>query len=287
MNSIARIITSRDLLAQLRLERQKHKGVFFLMEGASDIKRFEKFVDRANVSVVVCWGKPNVVDTVDMAQQNGDTDVLGFVDADFERVSGKVEENDDLIHSVAHDFDIDVCRTEAADRYLREMAVKQRLAAEGGSDAVVASLMDALRPLSAMRYANERHKLGYSLKRVDLDRFFDGAIIDRDAMVKSVSGGRLSDQQHRVALRAHVDNYAAADIPAEQFTNGHDLIAAMGIALRARLADRAVKQTCRDEVEKHLRLAFDHMDFTKCGLAERISAWQAAEARPPVLRLAA
>ncbi len=287
MNSIARIITARDLLAQLRLERQKHKGVFFLMEGPSDFKRFEKFVDRTNVSVVVCWGKPNVIDTIDMVQQNGDTDVLGFVDADFDRVAGAIEVNDDIVHSATHDFDIDVCHTEATDRYLKEMAVDQRLAAEGGSSVVLASLMDALRPLSAMRYANERHQLGYSLKRVDLDRFFDGTTVDREAMVDSVSGGRFSGQEHRAALRAHVDNYASAAILAEQFTNGHDLIAALGIALRARLADRAWKQTCRDEVEKHLRLTFDHMDFANCGLAGRIAAWQAAEARPPVLRQAA
>jgi hypothetical protein len=122
---------------------------------------------------------------------------------------------------------------------------------------------------------------------VDLDRFFDGAAVDRDAMVSSVSGGRFSGEEYRAALRAHVDNYAGAQIPAEQFTNGHDLITALGITLRARLANRAWNQTCRSEVEKHIRLAFDYMDFTNCGLAGRIAAWQGVEARPPVLRLAA
>lgn len=287
MNSIVRTITPRDLLAQIRLERQKHKGVFFLMEGSSDFKRFEKFSDRSNVSVVVCWGKANVIDTIDMIQENGEVDALGFVDADFDRIVGTVIDNEDIIHSAMHDFDVDLCHTEVMERYLNEMASEQRLASEGGSAAVLLSLMEALRPLSAMRYANERHQLGYSLKRVDLDQFFDGTEIDRDAMINSVSGGRFSGQQFRAVLRTHVDNYASANIPVEQLTNGHDLITAVGIALRNRLADRTWKQTCRDEVEKHLRLAFDYNDFANCGLAGRIGAWQAAEARPTVLRHAA
>jgi len=284
MNSIARNIGPRDIVAELRLLRQKHKGVFFLMEGPSDFKRFEKFVDRSSVAIVVCWGKSNVLNAVDLVQQRGGTDVLGFVDADFDRLMGALAENEDVIHSASHDFDVDLCRTDAMDRYLREVAMDDRVGAEGGAGAVLASLMQSLRPLSALRYANERHQLGYSLKNVDLEDFFDGSMINRGAMVNAVSAGRFAGAVHRETLRAHVDNYTDATFPNEQFTNGHDLVSALGIALRKRLADRRPPQTWRSEVEAHLRLAFDHIDFASCGLAARISEWQYAETRPSVLR---
>lgn len=284
MKSITSHITPRVLLAEIRLQRQKHKGVFFLMEGGTDSRRFEKFLDRAIVFTVVCHGKTNVLGTVDLVQQQGQTDVLGFVDADFDRLIGVSTEMEDIIHSSTHDFDVDVCCTAVVDRYLNEMALEDRLQAEGGSAIVLTKIMEALRPLSALRFANSKHQLGYRLDEVDLERFFNGNVIDRDAMIDHVSQGSFSGQHYRTSLRAHVEHYSAVNFALEQFTNGHDLIAAIGIALRNRLANRNRPQTWRGEVEKHLRLTFDVADFGKCGLKDRLLAWQAAEARPSVLR---
>jgi hypothetical protein len=253
-----------------------HKGVFLLLEGPHDSRRFSKFLDEDVALILPCHGKANVFDTIILVQDVGYEDCLGFVDADFDRIDNRFAANDDIVHSEHHDFDVDMCRSDAVSRYLSEMCVEEKLFAAGGCKAVLESLLEGLKPLSALRYANEKLGLGYSLGQLELDVFFDGTAVNLSAMIDAVSGGRFASAAHKATLRASVERYTAAEFDLWQFTNGHDLIAAIGIALRSRIGRRAVNQTWRREVEAHLRLAFDWADFHATGLAGKIGAWQAA-----------
>lgn len=285
MKSITNHLNPKDFFAQIRMERQKHNGVFFLMEGSTDVRRFEKFLEISNVSVIPCWGKPNVVATIDMVQQAGSEDCLGFVDADFERILRCFAEKDGIVYSKHHDFDMDICTTKVVPRYLSEFAVKERLDSEGGCDAFVDSILESLRPLSAMRFANEKHQLNYSLKNLRLEKFFDGFKVDVDTMINAVSTERFSTEEHKRNMRSQINRYANISVDLKQFTNGHDFIAALGIALQKRIADRLPPQTWRREVEAHLRLAFDHADFYASGLAEKILSWQSTKENLTLLKM--
>lgn len=284
MNSITKHLTPRTIYAQIRMERQNHRGVFFLMEGSHDIRRFDKFLDRSLISVIPCSGKDNVHETIDLSQNAGYEDCLGFVDNDFDVIENCAAANDDVVRSQHHDFDMDVCATEAVTRYLSEVAIAPKIAAEGGCAALVASLLELLRPLSALRYANVKQNLRYKLSELELHKFFDGRTLDIDAMIEEASKGAHSHKAAKNALRAHIDHYVAINFDLWQLTNGHDLISALGIALQGRVGDRLVQQAKRSEVEKHLRLTFDHADFQASGLAKRIGDWGASRGGLGLLR---
>jgi len=276
MKSISNHLKPSDIAAQIRMERQKHNGIFLLMEGSTDYKRFEKFFDHDVCNIINCFGKDNAIGAVDIVQNAGFEDCLAFVDADFDRIIGNHTPDDDIIYSQFHDFDIDICSSEVINRYLSEMAEGKKVNENGGCAAVTSMLLSALRPLSAMRFANLKHKLGYSLTRVDLEVFFDGSTVNVDKMVDHVSYGRMASENHKSALRCLISRYANEDFDIWQFTNGHDFVAALGIALRDRLGNRNPPQTWRSEVEKHLRLAFDVNDFAQIGLMAKVQKWQAA-----------
>jgi hypothetical protein len=264
-----------DITAQIRMERQRHKGAFLLFEGTNDIKRFKKFFDGAVCSFVNCLGKDNVLGAIEDEQNAGREDVLGFADADFDRALNVFVDNDDVIFSQCHDFDLDISASDAIHRYFDEVADGQKVDGCGGCLACVNQILDAIKPLSAMRFANERHQLGYCLKDVRHDAFFDGHAVDVAAMINSVSQGRFSSARHKAALLQHINRYHAAAFDLGQFTNGHDFFAALGIALRSRLGNRQVQQTWRSEVEKHLRLTFDVGDFQETGCLPKIKSWEA------------
>lgn len=284
MNSISRHLTPRTIYAQIRMERQKHKGVFFLMEGSSDFRRFEKFVDRSVVSVITCIGKENVEGTIEITQDMGFDDCLGFVDLDFDYLDNCVSQNDDVIQSANHDFDIDICKTEVISRYLSEMADAHKLGTIGGGDAFVLLMLEALKPLSALRYANFKKNLRYDLSRIEIYKFFNGHAINIEKMIEEVSKGKFGSKEYKDILRGHIDNYMSAELDLWHFTNGHDLICAVGISLQGRIGDRAIPQTKRVEVERHLRLAFDFADFHACGLAGKILSWEGSRTGLPLLR---
>ncbi|BAH98982.1 DUF4435 domain-containing protein [Acetobacter pasteurianus] len=284
MNSITRHLTPQTIYAQIRMERQTHRGVFFLMEGSQDFRRFDKFLERTLISVIPCSGKDNLQETIDISQNEGYEDCLGFVDNDFDIIEGCATANEDVIRSLYHDFEMDVCNSEAIKRYLDEVAIPSKVAAEGGCATLILSLLELLRPLSALRYANVKHDLRYNLRDLQLYKFFDGHTLDINAMIDEASQRAHNNAAAKQVLRTHINRYAAIAFDLWQFTNGHDLVTALGIALQKRIGKRVVSQTTRNEVEKHLRLTFDYNDFHSCGLAKKIENWGKNQCRLGLLK---
>jgi hypothetical protein len=284
MSSFAAHMSPAAIAAQVRMERQCHKGVFLLMEGASDAKRFSKFFDATTCSIINCYGKDNLVGAIELMQDVGHEDCIGFADADFDRILNTHVANDDIVHSQFHDFDIDICATDALNRYLCEMGDESKVARHGGHPGCVESILLGIKPLSAMRFANCKHTLGYRLTELELSDFYDGSTVDIDLMIDIVSRGAMSSSAHRAALRSHIDRYTASEFDLWQFTNGHDFIAALGIALRSRLGSRRDVHTWRSEVEKHLRLTFDVNDFRGLAISARIAEWEQGRTNLRVIR---
>src|ERR1700746_552760 len=51
--------------ADIRMQRQYHKGAFLLVEGRSDLKRFSQIVDPTVCLVVASDGKRNVLEAIE------------------------------------------------------------------------------------------------------------------------------------------------------------------------------------------------------------------------------
>lgn len=284
INSIARHIEPSMIVAQLRMERQKHKGCFLLVEGSTDAKRIFKFVDSKECSIVNCYGKPNVIGAIELMQDIGIEDCLGLVDADFERIMGTLVDRDCIIHSERHDLDLDNAFTAVIDRYLLEVADQGKLEAAGGVRPCLENILSALKPLSVLRYVNQYRNLRYKLNNIDLELFFDGANLDVDSMIECVSVGSFSDQQSKNSLRNHINDMMDLEFDLHQLTNGHDFIAALGISLRNFIGNRRHPQTWRSEVEMHLRFGFSREDFCCTSYYRDIRAWEEATGKIVVTR---
>lgn len=274
MISIARHVDPATIVAQIRMERQTHKGSFLLLEGSTDAKRIEKFVYGQKCSIVNCFGKSNLIDAIELMQDVGIEYALGLADADFERIAGQLPQRDGVIHSEFHDHDLDNAFTDVIDRYLEEVADPKKVLARGGIRPCLNDIMLALKPLSVLRDANDSRKLKYNLKQLDIDDFFDGSEIDIDKMIDAVSYGKFRDSASKAVLRKHIDDLMIADLDLFQLTNGHDFIFGLGIALRGMIGDRREPQTWRSEVEMHLRFGLSREDFSSTYVFREIKSWE-------------
>jgi hypothetical protein len=273
MNSISREIDDRIIAAQVRMERQNHLGSFLLLEGIRDIRRFRAFVDEIECSMVNCAGRPNVVGAVTRLTQDGFLGVLGMVDADFSHLEGQVP-GENIVFSDYHDLDVDIFCSSALDRYLSEVGDPIKVARFRTTDELREALFKSLKRLSALRYANEKHQLGYSLKNLPLQDLHTGDEIDLEGLIACVSEGRFSSTRHKNALRRNILHHERLEVDLRQFTNGHDVAAALGVMLKHRLGARKPAQCFGSEVEMHLRLAFNAEDFRGTGVFEGIRAWE-------------
>jgi hypothetical protein len=260
------------------MQRQVHKGSFLLLEGVTDHKRFRRIVDTQRCCVVICYGKANVIDAVDRLCEDGFLGIIGLIDADFDRILGTLTDHEGIIASATHDFDLDVLTTRVMERYLLEVSnlptAGSPTATTVDAHAVLQNILEALRPLSILRYANEREGLGYKLSDCEVGEFFDGSKIDVTSMVEVVSQGRFSRFEDKQRLSSLIARYSSLSIDLFQLTSGHDVCAAVGVALRQVLGSRRRDQTLRSEIELHIRLAADRNDLEECGLVGRLRAWE-------------
>ncbi len=284
MKSIANQIDGPTIAAEVRMERQTHKGAFLLVEGSTDIKRLERVVSEGLCSFVNCFGKRNAKEAIELLYDDGFPGALAAIDADFDRLLSGAIEHEGIVVSASHDFDLDTAVTSVFERYLNEVADSKKVAAVGGPRILFVNILVAIKPLSAMRFANEKHTLGYSLTSLQIDHFFDGVSIDIDAMVDAVSWGRFANASSKRALKAYVTRYSGANLDLQQATCGHDFCAALGIVLRTVAGGRLPPQTWKSEIEMHFRLAFDLGHFRETPAHAAIQSWEADNQPYRILR---
>lgn len=257
------------------MERQIHKGSFILVEGETDELRIGKFIDKCSCSIIIAFGKSNIIQAIELLLDDGIPGCLGMMDADFDRVSGALPDDEGIILSQHHDFDLDVICSPALTRYLKEVADEAKLKAFGGSDGVLKYVAESIRALSAARWANQREKLKYRLKDMNVANFYDDAAINKAALIDEIFAGRNPSAEARDKLSALIDKYAKLNVDILQITCGHDFCAALGIALRNQLGSRLGPQSWRSEVELHLRLTYDRADFENSPTFAAIKSWEA------------
>ena len=171
MKSILRSIDGHTTAAQVRMERQKHKGAFLLLEGGTDIKRFQRFIDQTHCSVINAYGKNNAIIAIELLHEDGHSQCLAMIDADFDRILNTIRDHEGLIWSQTHDFDLDTATTKMFERYIDEVGNKTKIEILGGVRQLLQRVMNSIKPLTALRFANVKHNLGYSLDQLDLDAF--------------------------------------------------------------------------------------------------------------------
>ncbi len=273
MISIGKHIDEFDIAQEVRLERRVHKGSFLLLEGSTDIKRFTPLIDNDQCSVVNCYGRRNAIGAIKLLYDDGFPGALGVVDADFDRVTGRLEGHEGLVYSEAHDFDLDWARPGVVARYLAEVGDAEKCELHGTATEVIEKIMSGLKPISVAKLLNRMRRIGYRLSNIEITTCFLNFQVDVDRYVALVlSDGGISNHE-RAVLKAEIERASRREYDLHQITNGHDFHRALGVCLRGDLGSRRDVHTWGSEVEMHLRLTFSDEDFKNTTVYCSIAKW--------------
>jgi hypothetical protein len=263
--------------AQIRLLRQRHKGTILLVEGETDARVFEKFIDSAACDIEIGFGKKNALEALDLLEEEGFPGVTAIVDADFDRILGKKYELDNLCLTDMHDLDLTIFASKALERYVGEHGDKDLIGRNFGNDytTIRERILAASLPLAYCRYASEWKELNIYFKDLRHDEYI--ACDDLSIELDSLIGFLISRSKTRCAegeLKELVKKAAACGFDAYQLVNGHDVAAVLGIALRQILGSRRDVHTWASEIESGLRLAFDWEAMESTNLYRRLKEWE-------------
>jgi hypothetical protein len=260
---------------EVRLERRAHRGSFLLLEGISDLKRFDQFIDADRCSLVNCFGRDNAIGAIQLLYDEGFLGALAVIDADFDRVLGGLPSHEGLIFSDAHDLDLDWARPALIDRYLKEYGDSRKYA--GGlavAENIMAKIMEALKPISVAKLLNRRGHLSHKLSGIDISVCCDGYAVDLGLFVDQIAAGpNLTPEQQRL-VHAQITKASEMEYDLRQITNGHDFCAAVGVLLRSELGSRRDVHTWGSEIEASLRLLMSKEEFRSTLVFNEILSWQ-------------
>lgn len=271
-------ITSEDICNQISMERSMFDGTFLVVEGVTDERLFEKFIDKDAVRIIEAHSKDNVRHSVkDMSGQRGDRRVIGIIDADLDRLLGR-KAKPPLFHTDCRDMEMMVIRSNALDDVLDEYAEKEpRMRFEETVGPIRDALVSASYPVGLLMYISQREGLNLSFKDLDFERFVNSRTLSTNvgSLVDEVIYHSKNCRMGRKALIARLEDMSDDLGDPWAAARGHDTVNILLIALRRNFGSYNSRNLNEGELGGALRLAFSDLCFEGTDLYRATSQWAA------------
>ncbi len=280
MNSIYNEIDGTSIATQIRLESAVHFGSFLLVEGDSDANLFGNFIDKKTCFIVVCAGRPNLLDAITELDVTGFHRALGFADRDFSEYLGYPEFRGTVVFSDENDVEIMILCSTALNRFLREFGDHERIEAITKSEKkqVCDLIFDAASFIGALRLISQTE--GWSLSFGGMTYQFmpkNSFSLDETKTIKHVVGRSsvrpgLSEDQILTQVKDISSKYNGS----KNLCSGHDCMRILGKALKSKLGteSRFDNKNGTKDLESIFRLTYDYDEFRKTKAYSEVRNWE-------------
>lgn len=271
----------------MRMRRSSRPTLaFLLVEGDTDRRLMEKFVDATRCAIEVGNGRAFVLAVLEEVAQTVTPGVLALIDADFDRLDGAPQPAN-VVWTDTHDIETLLLRSPALDALLREHGSDTKRAhCEQQHGPIRHTLLRAGRTLGYLRWHSLRTNLSLRFEGIDVSRFVDDQLtVDASATIRYVLQHSNKQQLKVVELGIAVDTLTAPEHDPWNVCCGHDLVAILSHALRKAIGTRNTNDAKPEVLEMGLRLAFERRHFEQTTAYADIRAWETVN--PPFVILAA
>ena len=271
-------ITSDDICNQISMERSVFKGTFLVVEGVTDERLFEKFIDKDEVRIIEAHSKDNVRHSVkDMSSVRRDTRVIGIIDPDLDRLRGR-KTKPPLFFTDCRDMEMMIIRSNALQDVLDEYCDQELLAKFTETVGPVReALVSASYPLGLLMYVSQMEGLNLSFKDLEFERFINPRTLSLNAgsMVDTVIFNSKNCRMSRKAILSRLDREAQDLEDQWDAARGHDTVNILLIALKKNFGSFNSRGLNEGELGGALRLAFSDQCFSETDLYRNTRQWAA------------
>jgi hypothetical protein len=267
------------------MTRRQFKGSFLIVEGDKDQLLLKNYVDRAGCKIRSGGSKGNAIETLAILEADGFAGVLGIVDADFDRLDGKVTASDNLLRTDHHDIEVMMFASAALDKVLGEFGSTEKIEEfeRLRQTNIRGALIEAGRKVGYLRWLSLRQDLGLVFEGISYKKFVDSFLeVDVLKLAKTAKDHSQKPRLDESALVQQMSNLASPPHDALHVCCGHDLSGILSFALRKILGTNNKNDVTEEVIERGLRLAFDLSLFSQTELFQSIRGW---ERRNPPFRV--
>jgi hypothetical protein len=255
------------------LQADSRKAIL-VVEGSSDERFFNSFIDHATCSIVISAGWENAIDGLMIVRSAGRTGVLVVLDLDYRTVLGTVQPDPDIIFTAEHDIEIAMLGSAALDKVLHELGRPDKVQHFTSSGKDVRELVHSLaRPIGALRLHAQENGLSLDFDKYDHRHLSIDMTVDVPELIRVIYARSklplLDIQTVLVSIQTKI-----ASVPDHQLCCGHDVCVAFGRSLQSKLGSQNARFVTGELIERSLRLAYGAAEFLNTHLCNEIRVWE-------------
>lgn len=275
-------IGPHSIANSIRMNRTQFAGSFLITEGDKDARLFKAHSDTQRCRIVNAVNKSNAIGALELLENSPVTGILAIVDADFERLEGRLLNSENLIYSDYHDLEVMLFTSAALDRVLIEFGSVQKIEnfEKMMGARVRTMLIEAGSYIGHFRWLSLQSGLHLNFEDMPVGKFLDPSTLEVNlpTMIKCV---KQHSQKHAIdesGLLEELQRLIAQPYDKLQVCCGHDLSEILSFALRKTIGSHDSGQVKSEILERSLRLAFDPNLLASTNLYRSVRLWEARNA---------
>jgi hypothetical protein len=222
--------TPNEIANEIRQTRSDLNESFLVVEGATDKRLYNQLIDEGSCKVYVAYGKQNVICVLEILEKDSFIGVLAIVDADFDRLEGKLPDNCNIFLTDTHDLETMIIKSPALEKLLGEYGSVNKIIDKD----VRQILLNAGIHIGYLRWVSERENLLLKFEGLSFGDFIDDStlIITVKLMISAVIN---KSQKHNLkidTLQNSINQLCDSTHDPWDICCGHDLVEILSFGLR-------------------------------------------------------
>ncbi len=279
MNSSPSILANKIMML-----RSSFKGSFLIVEGDTDYRFFEKFIDSTLCNVESIRGKDNVIKTTRILGKRDFKGTLAIVDADLDYLLGFTFNSANLLRTDTCDFESLMLKSPALEKLLTEKTDRTKLQKFLGTRNIREIITNSARYVGYIRYLSIKKAWFLKIQGLKFRKFISKKTLEIKIqdLVSSVISNSTNIQVSYSQICSEIQKSEKQISDPWDVCNGHDLIEILLIGYHEIFGKHIfrVKRNVHytklenDDLIAYLRLAYEIQYFKQTNLYNSIKTWE-------------
>ncbi len=272
------LLTVERIANTIRMQKSTFQDVFLLVEGDSDKKVYERFVEQLNCRLEICKGKPSskerVISVLNILNQSNFSGIIGIIDADFDRLENIKYNNLNLFLTDTHDLETMLIKSPAFDKIIAEFGSEEKL--KKFNQDLREILLESGKIIGYLRWISKEEKLNLTFQNIKFSKFINekNLTIDQKELIKEVKNKSQYFSIKDDEFQQKLDHKISSNNDLWQVCCGHDLVNILAIALCKVIGNNNTNDVKSEIIERSLRLAYEENYFLQTNLYHNLKMWE-------------
>jgi len=269
-----------SIATSIQMKRDQDKRAILLLEGTTDERVFDEFIDSTKTKIVITYGKNNLIDVARLLIDYSFKGFLGIIDADYYYLDGEEPGIENLFLTDHHDLENLILSSSSFMKIVNEFGITSKVS-KFSSD-LRKDLFIRARPLGYLRWISVKDNFEINFNKCDIEIEFEKLVdketldMDLDNLIAQLiewSGDSLHVDKEAIKSRI-VPLIEENSIDPLLLCQGSDIIKILTIGLIYVFGNKRGKTLNANVLDGMFRVSYKFKDFKKTKLFEQILSWE-------------